>query len=149
MRLSDGTYISFFPGKPGQWHENYVQDVQDEDRQATRIWEVEGLDEAAIKNWFGNYKKTDPDYVAIGIAEPMNVCSDIVGQALGVGGLDVIKRAGCRTGGMCTPSNIEDALLEEAKRSQYPEWKKKYYPEMWQPSPNTTRRVTARKVFEQ
>jgi hypothetical protein len=82
------------------------------------------------------------------ISEAMNVCSDVVGQALRAGGLDVIDRAGCKDA-ICTPGNIEDALIEEAKRSQSPPWKRKYYPSMWQPSPGTTRRVTVKKVFEQ
>jgi RHS repeat-associated protein len=148
IRLDDGTYISFFPGRPGKWHKDYLDDVNDEDRQATRVYEVEGLDEMAIKKWFENYKKNLPNYIGIPTSEPMNVCSDVVGQALRAGGLDVIERAGCKDA-ICTPGNIEDALIEEAKRSQYPEWKKKYYPDMWQPSRSTTRKVTVKKVFEQ
>ena len=49
MQLSDGTtYISLFPAGT---HE-HKDDVRDEGREADRIYELYGLNEKAIKNWW-------------------------------------------------------------------------------------------------
>jgi RHS repeat-associated protein len=105
IKLSDGTYISLFPKEAPHTHE---QDVVAEDREADRIYEIYGLNEKGIAAWWQSANKTW-GYT--------NNCSDIVGNALRAGGLDVLARSGCGKGAFCTPGNIEDAMIDEAKRS--------------------------------
>jgi RHS repeat-associated protein len=72
MRLDDGTYISLWPDGP---HKDYLDDIEAENRQATRIYRVDGLDEASIKRWWDQYKDQAK-------WKYNNNCADTVAQAL-------------------------------------------------------------------
>jgi RHS repeat-associated protein len=104
MKLSDGNYISLFP----DGEHDHDKDLAAEGREADRIYEVYGLNEKGIAAWWKSANKTW-GYT--------NNCSDIVGNALRAGGLDALARSGCGKGAFCTPGNIEDAMIDEAKRS--------------------------------
>lgn len=68
IQLEDGTYISFWPGEEpsgiafgkkfqATTHETYGQDAEAEGGDADDTYQVDGLDEAAIKEWWEKEKQ--------------------------------------------------------------------------------------------
>jgi RHS repeat-associated protein len=130
MKLSDGTYISLFPdGK-----HTPEQDITAEGREADRSYRLYGLNEKAIAAWWKRANTTYSKY--------SNNCADIVGNALRVGGLDALARAGCEKGAFCTPGNIETAMMDEAKRSMATGLTHLIRP----PEPGTSARINAVRI---
>jgi RHS repeat-associated protein len=117
--LDDGTYISYWPtcyfGKDPQLFKhcparpsNYDQDVEGEGNRKPKSIQVDGLDEEAIKRWWDDGK-------GHGDFSLWNNCSDIVGEALRVGGLPIRK-----TSVYSTPDYVKDEIERLLHDRQYP-----------------------------
>jgi RHS repeat-associated protein len=94
LLLEDGTYISYWPGEPFPpdalpwWNDvparraDYQKDFEEEASMEPLRIQIDGLDEDAIKRWWNGGK-------GHGLFGDLNNCSDIVSEALRVGGLPV------------------------------------------------------------
>ena len=132
LLLDDGTYISYWPTceERFRWEpqpflscasrsSNYDKDVQGEGDRKPQSIQVDGLDEAAIKRWWNNGK-------GHGDFSIWNNCSDIVGEALRVGGLSVR-----RTSIYTTPDYIKNETERLLRERRFP-------PPVAQPPPSPT-----------
>jgi RHS repeat-associated protein len=118
LLLDDGTYISYWPtcffGKDPQPFKqcpsreaDYEKDKADEGRDPFFI-HIDGLNERAIKDWWNNGK-------GHGDFSLMNNCSDIVGQALKVGGMPY------RTQSLyTTPDDVKSQVEQYMHNRAYP-----------------------------
>ena len=121
LRLQDGTYISYWPscffGKDAPpWKHcpprpaDYDRDFDDEYPRKPEIIVITGLDENAMKRWWNNGK-------AHGDFRDGNNCSDIVIQALRVGGLPVRNVTGPY---FTTPAYVKNEIERVLHDRQYP-----------------------------
>jgi len=119
LRLDDGTYISYWPDcnlpkDNPPWRtcparpSDYDRDFEEEGKMPPLEIQIDGLDEAAIKRWWNNGK-------GHGDWGDLNNCSDIVGEALRIGGLPVRK-----TTIYTTPDDIKDEIERLLHDRRYP-----------------------------
>ena len=97
-------YIHDCPARPA----DYEKDVQGEAGMKPQTIQIDGLDEAAIKRWWNDGK-------GHGLFGDLNNCSDIVSEALRVGGLP-IRRTTLYT----TPADIKDKIERILHERRYP-----------------------------
>jgi RHS repeat-associated protein len=119
LLLDDGTYISYWPGcrfpKDAVPYINdcparkadYDKDREEEGVDPEKI-QIDGLDEAAIKRWWNDGK-------GHGDFGDLNNCSDIVSEALRVGGLPIR-----RTTVYTTPDYVKDEVGRLLHDRKYP-----------------------------
>ncbi|HBB89106.1 MAG TPA: hypothetical protein DC047_15985 [Blastocatellia bacterium] len=131
LLLDDGTYISYWPGcrfpKDALPYLNdcparaadYDKDVAGEAGMKPLKIQIDDLDEAAIKRWWNDGK-------GHGDFGDLNNCSDIVSEALRVGGLPV-RRTTLAT----TPSDVKEEIERLLQQRLYP-------PPIPQPPPTPT-----------
>ena len=119
LRLQDGTYISYWPtcyfGKDPQPFKhcparssNYDADVAGEENRTPQTILITGLDEQAIKQWWNDGK-------GHGDFSLWNNCSDIVSDALRVGGLPIGP-----TTVYSTPEYVRGEIERLLHERQYP-----------------------------
>jgi RHS repeat-associated protein len=119
--LDDGTYISFWPScyigakDPPLWHDvcparpaDYEQDRAEENGKDPNSIKISGLDQQAIKLWWNNGK-------GHGGWSLWNNCSDIVSEALRIGGLPIR-----RTTYYTTPDYVKGEIERLLHERQYP-----------------------------
>jgi RHS repeat-associated protein len=89
LTLDDGTYISFYPADfslvhpngPGIFSPSLSDDNLNEGGKPDVQIKLDNLDENAIKAWWDNYKKTNPEFRGF-----TNNCSTVVKNAFDIGG---------------------------------------------------------------
>lgn len=120
LRLDDGTYISYWPScrlpkDPLPYIHNcparkadYEKDLEGEDNLAPLEIQIDGLDEAAIKRWWNSG-------TGHGDFGDLNNCSDVVSEALRIGGLPVRK-----TKIYTTPEHVKDEIEKLLHDRKYP-----------------------------
>ena len=119
LLLDDGTYISYWPScrlpkDNPPWNTcpprppDYDKDFQGEGGMEPLNIQIDGLDEAAIKRWWNNGK-------GHGDFGDLNNCSDIVSEALRMGGLPI-----GRTTLYTTPDYIKDEVERLLHNRRYP-----------------------------